>query len=321
LSEPDAPVPSTHPASGRWPISPGAGAAAGTSAHGSAELIAWPLTLGARQLFEGDYPAAVAHLREALARQRIGEGLFRSEAAAILIVALAAAGQVDEAELLLADEPPDAVAVYPGLLPWAQSTVAAARGRPDAAALSLTAAEEARAVGGVLSAVAYLAQAARLGAPGQAASLLAELGDDFEPSMTSARALGIKARASGDGKLLLEAAERHAANRLHGEALELAQLAAATAKDASGSAGRAGLLVQQMRGRLQLPAPTFEPVVGLTRRELEVARMAARGLTDRDIAESLVVSVRTVESHLAAGYRKLGISSRRQLREVLAEMV
>ena len=76
-----------------------------------------------------------------------------------------------------------------------------------------------------------------------------------------------------------------------------------------------------MRGRLQLPAPTFEPVVGLTRRELEVARMAARGLTDRDIAESLVVSVRTVESHLAAGYRKLGISSRRQLREVLAEMV
>lgn len=45
---------------------------------------------------------------------------------------------------------------------------------------------------------------------------------------------------------------------------------------------------------------------GLTRREREVVRHAA-GLTDRRIAERLVVSVRTVESHLAAAYRKLAI--------------
>lgn len=41
--------------------------------------------------------------------------------------------------------------------------------------------------------------------------------------------------------------------------------------------------------------------------------MAAQGMTDREIADALVVSVRTVESHLAAVYRKLGIRSRRDL--------
>lgn len=55
----------------------------------------------------------------------------------------------------------------------------------------------------------------------------------------------------------------------------------------------------------------------LTKRELEIARLAARGTSDRDIATVLVVSVRTVESHLASVYRKLSITSRRQLREVV----
>ena len=41
-------------------------------------------------------------------------------------------------------------------------------------------------------------------------------------------------------------------------------------------------------------------------------------MSDRDIAATLVVSVPTVESHLAACYRKLDISSRQALRDVLA---
>jgi DNA-binding NarL/FixJ family response regulator len=44
-----------------------------------------------------------------------------------------------------------------------------------------------------------------------------------------------------------------------------------------------------------------------------VAALAAGGLTDRQIAARLVVSVRTVESHLANTYRKLGIASRGEL--------
>jgi DNA-binding NarL/FixJ family response regulator len=52
---------------------------------------------------------------------------------------------------------------------------------------------------------------------------------------------------------------------------------------------------------------------GLSRRESEVATLAGTGLTDREIAARLVLSVRTVESHLASVYRKLGISSRLDL--------
>ena len=107
-----------------------------------------------------------------------------------------------------------------------------------------------------------------------------------------------------------------------GDALELAQLASsALSRDTSGAGGRAGLLIQQMRSKLQLPAPRFEPVVGLTRRELEVARFAARGTFDREVAERLFLSVRQVESHLTSTYRKLGITSRRELRDILAGMV
>src|SRR5664280_1758619 len=55
----------------------------------------------------------------------------------------------------------------------------------------------------------------------------------------------------------------------------------------------------------------------LTRREAEIAQLAAQGMRDKDIADELVLSVRTVESHLATAYRKLGIASRRELVEAL----
>jgi DNA-binding NarL/FixJ family response regulator len=44
-----------------------------------------------------------------------------------------------------------------------------------------------------------------------------------------------------------------------------------------------------------------------------VARLAASGLSNREVAAELVVSVKTVEFHLRHAYHKLGISSRKQL--------
>ncbi len=49
---------------------------------------------------------------------------------------------------------------------------------------------------------------------------------------------------------------------------------------------------------------------GLTEREVEVLRLVARGLTDAQIAEELVISPRTVNAHLRSIYNKLGITSR-----------
>jgi DNA-binding CsgD family transcriptional regulator len=49
---------------------------------------------------------------------------------------------------------------------------------------------------------------------------------------------------------------------------------------------------------------------GLTPREIEVLRLVAQGLTDAEVADRLVVSPRTVNSHLHSIYGKLGVSSR-----------
>jgi ATP/maltotriose-dependent transcriptional regulator MalT len=56
------------------------------------------------------------------------------------------------------------------------------------------------------------------------------------------------------------------------------------------------------------PAVTYPD--GLTAREVEVLRLLARGLTNDQIAEELVVSLLTVKAHLRSIYSKLGVTSR-----------
>jgi DNA-binding CsgD family transcriptional regulator len=56
----------------------------------------------------------------------------------------------------------------------------------------------------------------------------------------------------------------------------------------------------------------------LTPSERRVAELAATGGTNREIAQKLFVTEKTVETHLGRAFRKLEISSRRQLPDVLA---
>ena len=56
----------------------------------------------------------------------------------------------------------------------------------------------------------------------------------------------------------------------------------------------------------------------LTRREKEVAILAVRGLSSQDIADRLCIGVRTVDTHLARVYYKLGITGRSQLAGALS---
>ena len=57
----------------------------------------------------------------------------------------------------------------------------------------------------------------------------------------------------------------------------------------------------------------FTGAEALTAGERRVATLAAQGQSNRQIAAALYITVRTVENHLAGCYRKLGISSRRDL--------
>lgn len=86
----------------------------------------------------------------------------------------------------------------------------------------------------------------------------------------------------------------------------------------------AGGLIDQARDELLATGarPRTTALSGaeaLTPSESRVARMAADGLTNREIAQALFVTPKTVEVHLGSAYRKLGISSRLQLTDALAE--
>jgi DNA-binding NarL/FixJ family response regulator len=61
-------------------------------------------------------------------------------------------------------------------------------------------------------------------------------------------------------------------------------------------------------------------VLALTASERRVADLAADGQTNRDIAQTLYVTPKTIEVHLSNAYRKLGIASRRQLAGALTTM-
>jgi DNA-binding CsgD family transcriptional regulator len=91
-------------------------------------------------------------------------------------------------------------------------------------------------------------------------------------------------------------------------------------KEAVEIAHRCGATMIEERAREELAATGARPrrvmltgMESLTPSELRVARMAAEGMENREIAQTLFVSVKTVETHLGHVYRKLDISSRKQL--------
>jgi len=106
------------------------------------------------------------------------------------------------------------------------------------------------------------------------------------------------------------------------------QRALALLRSAEEHAGRQELWPLQGRVRRLLDRLGEQPhkvqteaMAALTVSERRVARMAADGLTNRQIAKELVVTVKAVEWHLSHVYRKLGISSRAKLASTLGVSV
>ncbi|MFL5701739.1 MAG: response regulator transcription factor, partial [Ktedonobacteraceae bacterium] len=86
---------------------------------------------------------------------------------------------------------------------------------------------------------------------------------------------------------------------------------------AAWSQGRSMTPQQALAAKGQKPIPTSTRTMtpasypaGLTAREVEVLRLLAAGMTDLQIAEKLILSPRTVHTHISSIYSKLGVTSR-----------
>jgi DNA-binding CsgD family transcriptional regulator len=96
--------------------------------------------------------------------------------------------------------------------------------------------------------------------------------------------------------------------------LELAQRCGATAL---ADRARAELVATGARPRRAV----LSGLEALTASERRVAEMAAEGATNREIAQALFVTEKTIEWHLSQSYRKLGIGSRTELRRALSAAI
>jgi len=188
--------------------------------------------------------------------------------------------------------------------------------------------------------VELIEAAVRGGRQDEAAAALDQLSERTQASGTE-WALGIEARCrallSDDESLYRESVERLARSRaavelarsrlLYGEWLRRenrridAREQLRTAHQMFSRMGAAGFAE---RARRELSATgetvrkrTVETVDELTTQEAQVARLAAQGQTNPEIAALLYISPRTVEYHLHKVFSKLGISSRRELRKAL----
>lgn len=281
--------------------------------------------LGWVALAHGQLDAAISRFREAATD--IGAAFFldsRVEALSGLAEALALAGDVEGAGAAVVAARREArrqndCTPHPII---ASAWVGAAEGAvSDAIATLDQAAAQARARHQTAMEFLALHTAVRLGS-GQAASRLATLARRVEGDLSkiAAEHAAALARPPHDaGPALERVAERYASLSLELFASEASAQAsryhrlAGNSRRATASATRAHFFMAGHEGPRPMALTLALTPPGITRRENEVARLAVRGLSSQAIATKLNLSVRTVDTHLARVYFKLGISGRGEL--------
>ncbi|MDX3748789.1 helix-turn-helix transcriptional regulator [Streptomyces sp. AK08-02] len=186
------------------------------------------------------------------------------------------------------------------------------------------AAGDARRTGHVLSEVLLLTDIARLGDAPSVQHRLAELATQCDGALTHARARFATALADNDPGRLVECS--HAFQQM-GSPILAAEASAASAsawthqgepRKATADATRAAALAAQCEdARTPLLSMLGTPSVRLTKREQEIALMAAAGNSSKTISQHLTLSVRTVDNHLQNIYLKLGVRTRADLAKTL----
>jgi DNA-binding CsgD family transcriptional regulator len=267
---------------------------------------------------------ALLLLREAWAGLADSGHEFRFRCRTLLATAFAQAGQAAQAGPLLAEIVAGQHPAYRLYAPddlLARAWGAAAEGSTtEALDHAVAAAGVAREAGCPAYEVLAWQTAVQLGDANAAPAGLTALAE-LSPRAAVAR---VHARAweKEDGQALLGVADAWA--RL-GD-LVAAGDAAAQAADVhrregrQGSALTASALAQNLAAESGARTPALVIAarpLPLTAREREIVELAARGLSNKDIAERLTVSVRTVEGHLYRAGLKLGVSERTALKDVL----
>ncbi len=187
------------------------------------------------------------------------------------------------------------------------------------------AASAARAKGQVGFELMALHGAARLGDV-EAADRLAAMATWMDGPLVQAVATQAVAMAAGSGPGLDRAAEVWESMTMWLYAAECSASAsrahtlAGSRRQAAASASRAEALFDHCEGPRPVGLAVTWAAPALTRREREVALLAQTGLSSHAIAERLYLSVRTVDSHLARIYTKLGITGRRELAAALLSL-
>ena len=284
-------------------------------------------SLGLIWLARGRVRTALRFCRESAAFLRDGDGVgMLAFALAGVAQAAAQAGEAAAARDAVREMDRTALghtgfAVELGL---ARAWSAAASGELSRArGLARAAAALGRSRGQDAYAVRALHELCRLGDPAAAAPQLAGLAGSVDGPFAAAAAAHAAALVAGDGAALLDAAERFAAADALLLAAEAADAAAAAHRDAGrlasarAAAARAALWLTNCEGARPPTMLATPQAVDLTPREREIALLAAAGSSSRDIAGRLVLSVRTVDNHLHNAYRKLGVTRRQDLPDVL----
>jgi DNA-binding CsgD family transcriptional regulator len=255
-----------------------------------------------------------------------GAGISRRWVLGVSALVHASAGDVAAAEHWLAEFDADThpAKVFDFGADLARARLLVAKGFPEDARNALRMALRAhRARNDRASESALLYELVRLDRADEVLDRLAVLAEGTQGTQFAAIHAHARGVATGDVELLGEAAALFDQGGMHlyaSEAYAHASDAARRDGDQRAATRLLGLATDQ---RAQCDAVAgHAPLVdtgpvALTRREREIAMLAAQGLASKEIGERLFISRRTAENHLAKVYDKLGIRTRAELARVL----